>query len=285
MGLISTKNSTMSTTVFIQPPTTSDRSTVTDKTLWNYNMAGMILHFVQGMMMLIASQAVASIKNFKKEVTINYLEFDNKTMTLVSATKHAFDVEIGVAAAIFVLLSALAHGLVLLRWKSYIADINKGINRVRWYEYAVSSSIMICSIAILFGCYDLGSLILMFVVNAVMNLFGLLMEMMNPPDRKSVDWTPFVFGTIAGLAPWIVVSLYFFGSGDFSLIPGFVYGILGGYFIFFNTFPVNMVLQYARVGKWKDYRVGEKTYIVLSLASKSLLTWLVFGGTFQPNGN
>merc|ERR1712028_288076 len=116
-------------------------------------------------------------------------------------------------------------------------------------------SIMICSIAILFGCYDLGSLILMFVVNAVMNLFGLLMEMMNPPDRKSVDWTPFV------------------------------YGILGGYFIFFNTFPVNMVLQYARVGKWKDYRVGEKTYIVLSLASKSLLTWLVFGGTFQPNGN
>merc|ERR1712166_1690623 len=121
-------------TVFIQPPTTSDRSTVTDKTLWNYNMAGMILHFVQGMMMLIASQAVASIKNFKKEVTINYLEFDNKTMTLVSATKHAFDVEIGVAAAIFVLLSALAHGLVLLRWKSYIADINKGINHVRWYE-------------------------------------------------------------------------------------------------------------------------------------------------------
>ena len=46
-----------------------------------------------------------------------------------------------------------------------------------------------------------------------------------------------------------------------------------------------MALQYARVGAWEDYRVGEKTYIVLSLASKSLLTWLVFGGTFQPNGN
>ena len=67
-------------------------------------------------------------------------------------------------------------------------------------------------------------------------------------------------------------------------IPGFVYGILFGYFFFFNTFPVNMFLQYARVGRWRDYRFGEKGYIILSLASKSLLTWLVFGGTFQPNG-
>eukprot|EP01048_Picozoa_sp_COSAG05_P004751 COSAG05_NODE_267_length_12595_cov_7.076905_11_plen_76_part_00 len=56
-------------------------------------------------------------------------------------------------------------------------------------------------------------------------------------------------------------------------------------FIFFNTFPINMILQYAKVGSWRDYRYGEKVYIILSLASKSLLTWLVFGGTFQPNGN
>ena len=125
----------------------------------------------------------------------------------------------------------------------------------------------------------------MFFVNAVMNLFGLLMEKMNPPNRKEVDWTPFVFGCVAGVAPWLVVCVYFFGGGNYQLIPSFVYGILFGYFLFFNTFPVNMVLQYARIGAWKDYRVGEKTYIVLSLASKSLLTWLVFGGTFQPNGN
>ena len=44
-----------------------------------------------------------------------------------------------------------------------------------------------------------------------------------------------------------------------------------------------MVLQYARVGRWAEYRFGEKVYIILSLASKSLLAWLVFGGTFQPN--
>jgi len=77
----------------------------------------------------------------------------------------------------------------------------------------------------------------------------------------------------------------FLGGGDFDNIPGFVYGILVGYFIFFNTFPVNMALQYAEVGKWADYRFGESCYITLSLLSKSLLAWLVFGGTFQPNGD
>merc|ERR1712217_18879 len=86
---------------------------------------------------------------------------------------------------------------------------------------------------------------------------------------------------MGGVAPWIVVLSYFLGGGNFGQIPGFVYGILFGYFLFFNTFPVNTVLQYARIGKWADYRFGELTYIVLSLVSKSLLAWLVFGGTFQ----
>merc|ERR1711865_419243 len=123
----------------------------------------------------------------------------------------------------------------------------------------------------------------MFVVNMTMCFFGLIMEQMNPPDRKQVDWSPFVFGCIAGAAPWVVVLSYFLGGGNFDQIPGFVYGILFGYFFFFNTFPVNMALQYGRVGRWRDYRYGEKVYILLSLLSKSLLAWLVFGGCFQPS--
>lgn len=235
--------------------------------------------------MLGASQGIPSVKAFKKDLTTSYLVFDTATQALVSETKRIGAVEIGVAAAIFLLLSAVAHGCVLVFWNKYLSDLSQEINRTRWYEYALSSSVMICAIAMLFGCYDIGSLILMFFVNASMNLFGLMMERLNPPERTSVDWTAFNFGCVAGVAPWIVVLSYFLGGGNFSEIPGFVYGILFGYFLFFNTFPVNMVLQYARVGKWADYRFGELSYITLSLVSKSLLAWLVFGGTFQPNGN
>lgn len=43
-----------------------------------------------------------------------------------------------------------------------------------------------------------------------------------------------------------------------------------------------MILQYNKVGKWKDYLYGEKVYIILSLVAKTLLAWLVFTGILQP---
>ena len=34
-----------------------------------------------------------------------------------------------------------------------------------------------------------------------------------------------------GAAPWAVVLSYFLGGGNYDRIPGFVYGILFGYFL------------------------------------------------------
>merc|ERR1711990_707548 len=108
------------------------------------------------------------------------------------------------------------------------------------------------------------------------------MEVINQYTQDT-DWSSFWFGCFSGAAPWVVVLMYFLGGGNFGEIPGFVYGILVAYAVFFNTFPVNMYLQYKKYGKWADYRYGEMGYIVLSLVSKSLLAWIVFGGTQQPN--
>lgn len=43
-----------------------------------------------------------------------------------------------------------------------------------------------------------------------------------------------------------------------------------------------MILQYKGVGRWKDYLHGERVYIILSLAAKSILAWLVLFGAMQP---
>ena len=50
---------------------------------------------------------------------------------------------------------------------------------------------------------------------------------------------------------------------------------------FFKIFPINMILQYKKVGKWKDYLYGERVYVILSLVAKSLLAWQVFAGTLR----
>ena len=50
---------------------------------------------------------------------------------------------------------------------------------------------------------------------------------------------------------------------------------------FFKIFPINMILQYKKVGKWKDYLYRERVYVILSLVAKSLLAWQVFAGTLR----
>lgn len=48
-----------------------------------------------------------------------------------------------------------------------------------------------------------------------------------------------------------MIITYLFGAGAEG-VPGFVWGILIAYFIFFNTFPLNMYFQYAQKGNWND---------------------------------
>jgi len=83
--------------------------------------------------------------------------------------------------------------------------------------------------------------------------------------------------------PWLAIGIYLVGAGiGPGGPPGFVYGIYGSIFVFFSAFALNMVFQYRRAGRWRDYLYGERVYMLLSLTAKSLLAWQVFAGTLQP---
>jgi hypothetical protein len=64
-------------------------------------------------------------------------------------------------------------------------------------------------------------------------------------------------------------------------VPGFVYAITIVQFVLFFSFAVNMALQYARIGRWRDYVYGEVVYIILSFTAKSLLAWLIFANVLR----
>jgi hypothetical protein len=163
----------------------------------------------------------------------------------------------------------------------YKRNLLKDRNYGRWIEYFFSSSIMIVLIAMICGISDIAALIAIFGVNASMILFGLLMEKYESPGRP--NWMPFIFGSIAGIVPWIGVVFYFFQIGleGAPRPPDFVYGIVISLFVLFNIFAINMVLQYKKVGPWRDYLFGEKVYIILSLTAKALLAWQVFFPTLM----
>ncbi len=102
-----------------------------------------------------------------------------------------------------------------------------------------------------------------------MILFGWSMEAANEGRRDNPDWKHFIFGCIAGIAPWIGIFSILLAYGaqpdlpDGASIPAFVYVIVATLFVSFNVFAITMVLQYRRIGRWRDYLVGEKTYMVM----------------------
>lgn len=252
----------------------------TYRNLRRFNLFMGAFHFAQGLLMLALSDL-----DFKLPVTTAFLKFDEATDKLVSNPETAFDLPLAPLVAAFLFMSALAHFLISMPgiYEWYTRNLKKGANYARWIEYSFSSSVMIVAIAMLFGLYDMAALLLIFALNAMMILFGWMMELHNQTTEKT-DWTAFIFGSIAGIVPWIAIGIYFVGSvTSGEQVPNFVYAIYVSLFLFFNVFAINMILQYKKVGRWRDYVYGEKVYIVLSLVAKSLLAWQVFFGTLQPN--
>jgi hypothetical protein len=237
-----------------------------------------IVHLVQGMFLLGNALTLPLFRDYQPSIYILGRFFIQDAGAYFEFEKVLFDLPVAILAASFILFSALFHFLISVPFKKqYLANIEKGINPLRWYEYAFSSSIMIVLLSILFGITSIEGLLGVFGINAVMNLLGLLMEKMNPPNRIKTDWTAHFVGWIAGFIPWIIILFYLLNF-DLSLLPWFVLPGLSFYFLVFNLFAFNQILQYARVGKWKDYVYGEKSYVWLSLIGKSTLAWLVFLG-------
>lgn len=247
--------------------------------LVRFNLVMSAIHAVQGIVIVLISS------DFSLPVTTNYLVFNEGTQSLEQATKTLFDMPFAPLIAAFFFLSAAFHLYVAtVKKKQYTSELKQGINRFRWYEYSISASIMMVAISMLAGVYELSLLLSIFFFTAIMNLLGLVMEIHNQTTKKT-NWLSYILGCIAGIIPWVIVGIYFWGTASESgadAIPTFVYWIYVSIFVFFNAFAVNMVLQYKKIGKWKDYLYGEKSYIVLSLVAKTLLAWQVFGGTLQP---
>ena len=166
--------------------------------LRRFNIIMGAVHLVQGIIMIfLATSVIQKIAEFQPTIVQYYLTFNPVTRSLEPASKELFTLPFGTLVASFLLISAAAHGLIALNSEKYFRDLKKGINKFRWFEYALNSSVMIVLIATLFGIHDIATLILIFLVNASMNLFGLDMEQLNSGAKKAaVNWGPFIWGSI-----------------------------------------------------------------------------------------
>ena len=126
---------------------------ITTEKLRRFNLIMGGLHLVQGIAMLfLATNVIQKIGEFSPEISQFYLAFNPETRSLETASRVLFELPFGILVASFLFISAIAHALISIPKNLnaiYNADLEKGINKFRWFEYALSSSIMIVLIATL----------------------------------------------------------------------------------------------------------------------------------------
>jgi len=243
------------------------------RNLRRFNLIMGVFHLIQALAML------ALANDFSLPVTYTEPVYNPVTDSISPVMMEMFTVRIGPLVAGFLFISAIFHfalSTVLYDW--YTKNLKRHMNPARWYEYSLSASLMIVIIAMLVSIHDIGTLLALFTLTAVMNLMGLMMELHNQTTKKT-NWTSYNIGCLAGFIPWVIVFIPLIAA---EAVPDFVIYIFVSIAIFFNLFAVNMWLQYKKKGKWKDYLYGERMYIVLSLVAKSALAWQVFAGTLRP---
>ncbi len=240
------------------------------------NLVVGLIHLAQVVILVLLSN------DFSLPVTETFLS-GPPGVTDPGSPEVIWDLPLGYAVAVFLLLAAVDHLLMAMPgiWEWYSRNLGRGINYARWWEYSVSASLMVVLIAMLTGIADITALVAIFGANAAMIYFGMVMEIFNRPGDAEVNWTPYLFGCVAGAVPWIAIGIALFGAEAESTgqVPTFVFIIFASLFVLFNSFAINMVLQYKQLGRWRDYIFGERAYIVLSLTAKTALAWQIFANT------
>jgi hypothetical protein len=243
--------------------------TIHDRTsLRKWNLVNAIIYLIQAVIQLILYYNIDKFHDSSFPININ--------------SRNVGSLNIGWLVSTFLFVTFLSHFLALLRFRGYIDQIERNINYYRWIEYSITSTIILIIISLFFGIFDLSLLVMIGASNVALIYTRVMMEKINKSNEIRVEWSPFILSCLLGTLPWITILIYLF-DGELDSIPDFVYTIGVSYFIFFQSFSVNMYLYYKRVGNWRSYAHTERCYQMISVVSKSLVSWLVFSGLNQQD--
>ena len=200
---------------------------------WNLGIGA--LHAVQAAIILALATAVSL------PITASYLTGPPGAGDY-GGPATLLDLRVDLAVAVFLLLAAVDH-LSVATWARdwYDRQVARGINPARWWEYAVSASLMIVLIAMLAGVREVTALIALFGVNAAMILFGLGMERANSDAAGRLAAVRLRLHR--GSGPWIAIAVQIAAAeAEGAAVPGFVVAIFVTLLLLFNSFAVNMWL-------------------------------------------
>lgn len=190
----------------------------------------------------------------------------------------------GYLAFAFELVCFLAHFWVWRHKEEYVQKIlPRMVNPWRWFEYAISSSLMIVAVANVSGSHSLGAILGCVGCNVGTMYTGQWSEMVNRErvgdtyvkSAKST-WTPFVVGCVLQVFVWTSIFASYGASVARQSPPWFVHAFVVQVFLAFISFAFVEGL-WIGTDYIKSYKSKEWYYILLSLSSKLILSSFVIG--------
>jgi len=190
--------------------------------------------------------------------------------------------ELGVLVPVFPLLSSVNHLASAVGRGWYARILEKKVNWLRWAEYSLSAGVMTFIISILSGVTEVRTLTSLMIMNVTLQVLGMMIEVRKAEGAPRSDIVALLcvaWGVFSSMWVQIIVSFYTVVS-DGSKPPTAVYSIIWTMFSLFASFGVAQTLYCFDVMSFASYEV---TLASLSLTSKSLLSWLVYGGILVNN--
>jgi len=158
--------------------------------------------------------------------------------------------------------------------------------RLRYFEYAVSASVMIIAIALEAGVSDLYALLSFAVFIFITNMAGLVADLQFDvsSDASTIWYTQYLaWGTFVSAFSMIMASFYYNISKSILKPPWFVYVVVFQMFVLYAMFGAVQVFDFwhrkstvwVSVVRTEHLRFVVALYDILSLTAKSNLAWFI----------
>ena len=256
--------------------------------LQKVNWGAFGLHLASAIGVAVAFGVMNKTANFDTNLwtyeVVNISDDDREIEMIAEPYLHVSTIALETIIVAIFFITAMFH-VFYATSSFYPTEISKGYNRVRWVEYAVTSSLMIFVLSIISGVKDFDSVILLTFMNFFLMSFGYFFEMSQKNEGKLVS---IILGFLMLLVIWFVIFRNFgyrvseVNKVSTRKIPVWVYGVLIPMFFWWSSFGLVALVRYFKGGDPNKY---EFMYILLSFLSKAFMGYYLTYGILRESEN
>ncbi len=176
--------------------------------------------------------------------------------------------------------SAIVPILYFTRLKDYHAKALKAkVLPTRWIDMAVIVAIMVETVALLSGVFDIATLKVVGGLMVVTCILGWMAEKRTAEAGKPAT-AKYYLSMVTGLLPWILIAFYAVSTYVYGEIrtQWFVYALYAVMLVGAGMVGSHQLKSLKKQGALKDYEVVERHYAVLSLVLRTAFCGILIVG-------